>query len=148
MGKRANTGPDEIAAWPNLVWAAYRAARGKQFRPEVASFLAALDGNLKALRTGILDGTVPIGEFTEFRIRDPKPRVIRAPCFRERVLHHAIIACAGPILDRALIDDTFACRVGRGTLAAVRRCQQHIRRFPWYAKLDVRGYLPTSTTPC
>lgn len=140
MGKRANTHPDEIAEWPNLVRAAYRAARGKWAHPEVAEFLAALEPNLCALRAGILDGTVPVGAFTVFRIRDPKPRVIRAPCFRERVLHHAIMARAAPVLDRALVDDTFACRVGKGTLAAVRRCQQHLRRFPWYAKLDVRGY--------
>jgi hypothetical protein len=50
------------------------------------------------------------------------------------------MAHVGPVLERALIDDTFACRVGKGTLAAVRRCQQHVRRFPWYAKMDVRQY--------
>lgn len=77
---------------------------------------------------------------TRFPIRDPKPRIIHAPCFRERVLHHAIVAYIGPVLERTLIDDTFACRAGKGTLAAVHRCQAHIRRFPWYAKLDVRQY--------
>ena len=60
-----------------------------------------------------------------FRIHDPKPRLIHAPAFRERVLHHALMAHAGPVLDRALVFDTYACRVGKGTLAAVRRCQQH-----------------------
>jgi RNA-directed DNA polymerase len=50
------------------------------------------------------------------------------------------MAYVGPVLDRALIDDTFACRTGKGTLATVHRCQQHVRRFPWYAKMDVRQY--------
>jgi hypothetical protein len=50
------------------------------------------------------------------------------------------MAHVGPVLERALVDDTFACRTGKGTLAAVRRCQQHVRRFPWYAKLDIRQY--------
>ncbi|HEX4612906.1 MAG TPA: reverse transcriptase/maturase family protein [Urbifossiella sp.] len=131
---------DDIADWGNLVAAAERAARGKRFRPAAVGFLAALDANLAAMRTGILDGTVPVGEMTAFHIRDPKPRTIHAPCFRERVLHHAVMARVGPVLDRGLVDDSFACRVGKGTLAAVRRAQHHVRRFPWYAKMDVRGY--------
>ena len=39
---------------------------------------------------------------SRFHIHDPKPRVIHAPCFRERVLHHAVVAYMGPVLDRAL----------------------------------------------
>jgi hypothetical protein len=130
----------EIASWHNLTHAVERAARGKRYRPEVRAFLDHFDRNIATLQVQIFDGTVPLGIMTRFQIRDPKPRVIHAPCFRERVLHHAIIAYVGPVLERALVDDTFACRTGKGTLAAVRRCQQHVRRFPWYAKLDVRKY--------
>jgi hypothetical protein len=65
---------------------------------------------------------------------------IHAPCFRERVLHHALMANVGPVLDRSLIADTYACRTGKGALAAVRRAQHHIRRWPWYAKIDIRSY--------
>ncbi|WP_179138077.1 RNA-directed DNA polymerase [Candidatus Entotheonella palauensis] len=138
--KRTAIRLEDIASWHNLARAVERAARGKRYRPEVVAFVSQLDRNLAMLRTGILNGTVPVGQSAQFHIRDPKPRVIHAPCFRERVLHHAIMAHVGPVLDRALIDDTFACRTGKGMLAAVRRCQHHIRRFPWYAKLDVRQY--------
>lgn len=131
---------DEIASWPNLIRAVERASRGKRHRPDVVAFLARLDANLSMLQAQILDGTVPVGVMTRFHIRDPKPRVIHAPCFRERVLHHAVMAFVGPVLERTLIDDTFACRTGKGTLAAVSRCQHHVRRFPWYAKMDVRQY--------
>jgi RNA-directed DNA polymerase len=140
VGKRANTCPEEIADWQNLVGAAFRASRGKTAHPDVAEFLSSLDAHLAVLRAEILGGTVSVGTSTAFRIRDPKPRLIHAPCFRERVLHHAVMARVGPVLDRALIDDTFACRIGKGTLAAVRRSQQHAQRFPWYAKADIRGY--------
>ena len=75
-----------------------------------------------------------------FEIRDPKPRAIFAPCFRERVLHHALMDRIGPVLDRALINDSYACRAGKGTLAATARVHEHVRRFPWYAKMDVRAY--------
>jgi RNA-directed DNA polymerase len=46
----------------------------------------------------------------------------------------------GPVLDRALINDSYACRAGKGTLAAAARVHEHVRRFPWYAKMDVRAY--------
>ena len=46
----------------------------------------------------------------------------------------------GPVLDRALINDSYACRAGKGTLAATARVHEHVRRFPWYAKMDVRAY--------
>jgi hypothetical protein len=59
---------------------------------------------------------------------------------RERVLHHAIMAHVAPVLDRTLVDDTFACRIGKGALAAVHRAQHHARRWPWWCKIDIRAY--------
>ena len=138
--KRTAIRLEDVASWPNLIQAVERAARGKRYRPEVIAFVDRLEPNLATLQAQILDGTVRVGDMSRFHIRDPKPRVIHAPCFRERVLHHALIAYVGPVLDRALVDDTFACRTGKGSLAMVERCQQHIRRFSWYAKLDVRHY--------
>ena len=75
-----------------------------------------------------------------FRILDPKPRLIHAPGFPDRVLHHAIMAHAGPVLDRGLVDDTYACRTGKGTLAAVQRACAQAGRFAWFAQIDIRAY--------
>ncbi|MEM7478500.1 MAG: RNA-directed DNA polymerase, partial [Planctomycetota bacterium] len=55
-------------------------------------------------------------------------------------LHHALMNHVSPVLDRSMIDDTFACRTGKGSLAAVTRCQHHIRRFDCFSKQDVRQY--------
>lgn len=129
-----------VANWDNLAAATWRASVGKRTRYEVRSFLDNLLPNLSDLRRDILDGTVRIGQARKFHIRDPKPRLITAVCFRERVLQHALMWHVGPLLERALVADTFACLVGRGTRAAVKRTQQHARRFPWYAKMDVRQY--------
>jgi RNA-directed DNA polymerase len=131
---------ETIADWDNLASATWRASAGKRARYEVRSFLDNLLPNLGALRRDILDGTVRIGQCRTFCIRDPKPRLITAACFRERVLQHALMWHVGPLLERALVADTFACLTGRGTGAAVRRTQRHLRRFPWYAKMDVRKY--------
>jgi RNA-directed DNA polymerase len=130
----------DIADWHNLTAAFHRAAQGRRHRATVQGFAADLDREIARLRADILAGSVTVGRSRRFRIRDPKPRTIHAPCFRERVLHHAIMAHVGPVLERALVDDTYACRTGKGTLAAVQRAQQHSRRRPWWCKVDIRGY--------
>ena len=140
MPKRSRITIEDIAAWDNLVWAAARAAQGKRLQPAVCSFLNNLDANLRSLREGLLDGTVYIGEAAVFRIYDPKLRTIHAPVFRERVLHHALIRYVGPVLEDSLVADTFACRIGKGAIAAARRAQHFSRRYAWFGKLDVRHY--------
>jgi hypothetical protein len=138
--RRSRVGLAAIADWHNLAAAFQRAARGKGERDEVRRFRADLNGELARLRESLLDGSVEVGQMRSFRIRDPKPRIIHAPCFRERVLHHAVMAHVGPVLDRTLVDDTYACRAGKGALAAVLRAQHHQRRWPWYAQIDIRSY--------
>jgi len=130
----------EVAEFENLATAFWRAAKGKRHRPEVASFGGSLETELSDLQRQILAGAVVPGAFRSFRIHDPKPRLIHAPSFRDRVLHHALLAKVGPVFERSLVADTFACRSGKGPLAAVRRCQAHLCRFPWYLQLDIRAY--------
>jgi RNA-directed DNA polymerase len=138
--KRAALGLETIADWHTLTTAFHRAALGKSQRAEVRSFRAELWEQLAQLRHDILAGTVAVGQMRAFHIRDPKPRLIHAPCFRERVLHHALMAHAGPVLERSLVDDSFACRVGKGALAAVKRAQQHSRCYAWYGQIDIMSY--------
>lgn len=140
MPERVGVTLEEVADLDNLSLAFWRAAAGKRDRADVRSFAAGLDTELAALRAGILSEHVRVGELRSFRIRDPKPRLIHAPCFRERVLHHAVIEKIGSVLDCALVADTFACRVGKGTLAAVLRARQHAARFPWYLKVDIASF--------
>jgi hypothetical protein len=45
-----------------------------------------------------------------------------------------------PVLDRWLIHDTYACRVGKGRLAAIQRACQFSRRAKYAIKLDMRKY--------
>jgi len=129
-----------VAAIPNLAEATARAARGKRERPAVQAFLVDLEANLEALAADIISGRAPRGDYRRFRIRDPKPRIIHAACFPDRVLHHAIMLQAGPVLERALTDTSYACRPGKGTLAAVQAAQAAVRRYPWFVKVDVSGY--------
>jgi hypothetical protein len=117
-----------------------RASRGKRARRDAAAFGARLDENLAGLARDLAEGTYTVGPYRQFTIFDPKQRLITAPCFRDRVLHHALILVCEPVFERSLIADTFACRRGKGREAAVERARHFARRHPWFLKLDIRRY--------
>ncbi|MHC4628119.1 MAG: RNA-directed DNA polymerase, partial [Planctomycetota bacterium] len=78
--------------------------------------------------------------YQQFTIHDPKRRIITAPCFAERVLHHAIMNVCEPYFERFLIADTFACRCGKGRIAALHRALDFSGRCAYAVKLDMRKY--------
>ncbi|MGH8548377.1 MAG: reverse transcriptase domain-containing protein [Methylococcales bacterium] len=138
--KRTLIEVDAVAAWENLARAFAQAARGKQDRPDVCAFRRDLNANLASLSERIRAGRAGSGEFRRLVIHDPKRRIIHVPSFEERVLHHALMAIAGPVLERAMVANTYACLPGRGNHRAVSRVQQQLQRFAWFVKIDIAGY--------
>lgn len=131
---------EQVVEYGNLLAAAHRARRGKRDRIAVARFVFDLEPNLLRLQEELRSGSYRMRPYRTFIIREPKRRRICAADFRDRVVHHAICAALDPIFDGCLIDDTFACRRGKGTHAAVRRLQQFSRRFRYVLMCDVRRY--------
>ena len=82
---------DQIHEPENLRLAFHKAARGRRGQAVVRQIAAGLDDRISEMAKSICHGTFPVGRFQQFLIRDPKERVITAPCFEERVLHHAIM---------------------------------------------------------
>lgn len=131
---------ERIAERSNLVLALAKArrglARGRRQTPDGAE----AERMLGRLARGILDGTVELGRYRRFEVFDPKRRLIHAPVYEERVLHHAILNVIGPRIERCLIGQSFACREGLGTSAALREAERWVRRAPFVLCLDVRRY--------
>jgi RNA-directed DNA polymerase len=138
--KRAGNLFEAIADWANLRLAAAKALRAKRARADARAYVARLDDHLRRLRAELLAGSVTLGRSHQFVIHDPKERLITAPCFEERLLHHAILNVCEPVFDRWLIFDTYACRAGKGRVACLQRAQEFARRFPFFLKLDIRRY--------
>lgn len=136
--KRQRIDLADLAAHDNLALAVFKAAQGKRAQPEVRAFLADLPGAIAALQQAILSGTAPQGAVRQFVILDPKRRLITAPCFADRVLHHAIFNLAEARLEQALADSAHACRPGRGVHAAVLAAQRGLQRWPWLVQVDVQ----------
>jgi hypothetical protein len=131
---------EQIVDRDNLRRALHRAMLGKQDRPEVRRFAQHQESRLPIMAAQLRASTFPVGRFQQFVIHDPKERIITAPCFAERVLHHAIMNVCEPYLDRWLIADTYACRTGKGRLAALHRAQEFAGRYAFFLKLDIRKY--------
>lgn len=138
--KRVNGLFDLILIWDNLLAATHQASKGKRHRPETQVFSRALADNLMRIQNELRCERFVFGRFHQFLIHDPKERLITAPCFEERVVHHAILNICEPYFERLLICDTFACRKGLGRLRALSRAQMYSRRFTHYLKIDVRKY--------
>jgi retron-type reverse transcriptase len=135
--------------WPNvisfkaLLHAAEQARLGKRFRPAVAAFHFHLERELWRLHAELSQKTYRPGAYRTFTIHHPKKRQISAAPYRDRVVHHALVNVLEPIFERTFIADSYACRKGKGTHAAVRRAQEFMRRFRYVLKADVQKFFPS-----
>jgi retron-type reverse transcriptase len=130
----------KIADAENLRLAFWKAAKGKRGKADCRAFQARLDENLSTLGSELLAGNVSVGDYHYFKVYDPKERLICAATFRERVLHHALMNVCEPVLERAAVFDSYACRKGKGRVLAVARAQGYARTHRWFLKMDIRKY--------
>jgi RNA-directed DNA polymerase len=138
--KRAGQLLAAIAEPANLRLAFWKAAKGKRAKADCRAFQERLDLNLAELRSQLLEGTIRVGDYRTFTVHDPKERTICAAAFGERVLHHALMNVCEPELEQAAVFDSYACRKGKGQLAAVRRAEGYARQHGWFLKMDLRKY--------
>ena len=138
--KRSGKLIELIAEPDNLRLAFVKARRGKTASREVVEMTRGLDRQLLQLRQEIRSGELQLGAYRRFIIREPKRREICAGPFRDNVLHHAMMNVCHPDFERHQIYDSYACRTGKGTHAAVQRAQRFSRRYAYYLKLDVRNF--------
>jgi retron-type reverse transcriptase len=132
-----------LVSFPNLLRAAVKAARGKRGQENVARFHFDLERQLCRLQDELTRRTYVPGPYRVFTIREPKPRLISAAPFRDRVVHHALCNVLEPIFERAFIGDSYASRRGKGTHAAVDRFTAFARRHRYVLQCDVSKYFPS-----
>jgi len=138
--RRAKRLFDRIPARANLELAVRKALRGKRRKGDAKAYVVRLDENLNDLAEQLRSGDLRVGVCTEFTIHDPKERLITAPCFAERVLHHAIMNVCEPEFESRLIHHTYACRRGKGQFAALAAAGRFAGANEWFLKSDVRKY--------
>lgn len=111
------------------------------------TFEYTLEDDIFQLYRELSSGTYQHGNYQQFRIADPKARLISKSSVRDRLLHHAIYRMLYPAFDKTFVFDSYSCRNGKGTHKAFIRLQELIRKInhnytqPCFAlKLDIRKF--------
>jgi len=58
-------------------------------------------------------------------------------------VHHALCNVVQPIFGATFVHDSYACRPGKGTHAAIERFSDFSRRYGYLLKADIQKYFPS-----
>lgn len=137
---------ERVIDFKNMLRAFQQASSGKKERAYVNVFFAHLEKNIFRMIREMEAQDYRWSKYYIFEINDRKKRMISAPVFRDRIVHHAICNVINPIFDKIFIEHSYACRAGKGTLAAVKAYEKMINHHPELIcnlKCDIRRYFPS-----
>lgn len=134
---------EEITSFENLLLAARKAQKGKRLRENVLAFNYQLEQELQKIQRELQTKTYQPGNYRTFRVMEPKPRMISAAPYRDRVVHHALCNVITPIFEHTFTNDSYANRKGFGTHRALKRFTQFARSSRYVLQCDVRKYFPS-----
>lgn len=130
-----------------LFEAYYTCRVNKRRTANALAFEVNLEENLLVLWREINQGRYRPGRSIAFIVDTPVKREIFAAEFRDRIVHHLIIDKLNPLFEREFIHDSYASRVGKGTLFGVRRlesfiqaCSENDTRDTYVLRLDIAGF--------
>lgn len=139
----------QIIAWETLVAAWERTARGRTRQRDVIAFRANLEPNLIEIQESLIHRTYATGPYHRFHVYEPKRREIASLPLKDRVVQHALVGVLEPIFDARMIEQSFACRIGKGAHAGADLVQAHIRSVKrehgrvYALKADISRYFPS-----
>jgi retron-type reverse transcriptase len=133
----------KVIAWPNLLRARRKAARGKRGMRAAADFEHQMADRLLELQAELADFSYQPGGYVNFMIHDPKQRLVSAAPFRDRVVHHALCNVIEPIFEAQFIADSYANRRRLGTHRAINRLQSFARHHRYALRMDIVKHFPS-----
>ena len=145
MSKKHRNLIEKIADMDNLRLAFAKTAKAKKITYGYLQFNEFSEANLALIREELLAGQYKIGGYRQFTVREPKPRLISALDFKDRLVQHAVCNIINPIFEAILLPNTFACREGRGTHAGVHYIQSKVRQtgYKYFLKTDYSKFFPS-----
>ncbi len=125
----------------NNMYKAYRKSKcGKGYKKSSAKFsVMALDG-INVLIDELKNKTYKISDYQEFKVYEPKERIIKTTSFKDKVIQHSL--CDNvilPKLQEMFIYDNCAGQKGKGTLFGLDRLSLHMKTF--YKRYGFAGYI-------
>lgn len=119
----------------------------KRKKADVQAFARHLIDNILQLHWELANDTYRHGGYKSFHVFDPKPRHIHKASVRDRLLHHTVHRVLYPFFDTKFAPNSYSCRVGKGTQAALdefdrmtRQVSHNVKRTCWVLKGDIRKF--------
>lgn len=138
---------DTISSFEWMLHANRNARKRKRYRGDVLRFTEKLERNILELQKEMRDGTYRTGPYRRIWVSIPKRRLVMALPYRDRIVQWCIYLLLNPYFDRRFIEDSYACRIGKGSHKAVQRLQYWLRKIDrkpgpgwYYLKLDISKY--------
>jgi len=130
----------------DLFQAYYDARKNKRFAINSLAFEIDYEKNILDLYQEIKERKYKIKPSICFVIFKPVQREIFAADFRDRIVHHLIYNYINQFCERIFINDSYSCRVGKGTSYGIRRlnrfirsCSRNYSRDCYVLKIDIKG---------
>lgn len=131
---------ERIYEFENMYEAHRKARKCKRDKKEIIEYEMDLSQNLCRLQRELKSKTYRISNYREFTIYDPKKRSIQALAYRDRIVQHSLCDnIIEPYMERHLIYDNAAGRIGKGTHFAMDRLSTFMRKY--YKKYGNSGYI-------
>jgi len=131
---------EKVTDFQNMYRAFRRARCGKGHVKSAARFdAAALDGVHKLIEQ-LKDRTYRVSGYGEFKVYEPKERLIQTAAFKDKVIQHSL--CDNvllPRLQRIFLYDNCAGQKGKGTLFGLDRLSEQMLQF--YSRYGMEGYI-------
>ncbi len=139
----------QIIEWENLLAAWERTAKGRTRQHDVIAFRADLEPKLIEIQESLMRRTYATGPYHRFLVFEPKRREIASLPLKDRVVQHALVQVIEPIFEARMIDQSFACRVGKGVHRGADLVQRYLREVKrdhgrvHVLKADIARYFPS-----
>lgn len=133
----------QFISFENLYKASIKASKRKRWKENALLFNSNLEENILKLQYELISGKYQPGEYHQFKIYEPKERIISAAPYKDRVVHHAITNIIEPIWESRFYYHSYACRIGKGTHRAIDKCQEYLRKNRYILKCDIKKFFPS-----
>lgn len=131
---------EKVIDFENMYKAYRNAKRGKGYKNSAAKFnVMALEG-VNLLIEQLKNKTYTISKYNEFKVYEPKERIIQTTSFKDKVVQHSL--CDNvilPKLEKVFIYDNCAGQKGKGTLFGLDRLSTQMKLF--YDRYGFNGYI-------
>ena len=118
----------DLAQLQEELFEAYFACRrNKRNTPSALAFERHFESRIFSLADEMFDGRWRPQPSTAFIVSKPVKREVFAAQFVDRVVHHWLMMKLERHFEGLFIEDSFACRSGKGTLFGIRRLESFIR---------------------